>query len=147
MLLSVEKWALLQIHGLLTPMFLQLTVLPCSYLYHLLVELAQHMLPHGLLHEDTQICVGEPATPHALFFSHTAREKEKGMVDMIWTFPTKAASAQAGLEKTLLKLCRRELQSLAKAHRCPNLLFHCSRAISKQRQSQAATYTKELPTP
>lgn len=78
MLFSVEKRALLQIHGLLGPMFLQLTALPCPYLHHLLVKLAQHMLPHGLLHEDTQICVGKPATPHALFFSHTARKKTKG---------------------------------------------------------------------
>lgn len=66
---------------------------------------------------------------------------------MIQTFPIKGASAQAGLEKTLLKLCRRELQGLAKAHRCPNLLLHCRRAISKQRHSQAATQTKGSPPP
>lgn len=73
------------------------------------------------------------------FSATLQKEKEKGMVDVVWTFSIKAASAQAGLEKTLLKLCRRELENLAKAHRCPNLLFHCSRAISKQGQSQAAT--------
>lgn len=69
------------------------------------------------------------------------------MVDVMETFPIKAASAEAGLEKTLLKLCRRELQSLAKAHRCPNLLFHCSRAISRQGQRQAATQLKGSPPP
>lgn len=60
------------------PMFLQVAAVLCSYLHHLLVELAQHMLPHGLLHEDTQIRVCEPATPHALLFCHTAGKKEKG---------------------------------------------------------------------
>lgn len=113
---SVEKRVLLQIHSLLGPIFLQLAALLCPYLHHLLVELAQHMLPHGLLHEDTQICVGEPATPHALFFSHTAKKKKKKRNDgRDMDLPhesRKAASAQAGLEKTLLKLCRKELQSL-----------------------------------
>lgn len=122
MLLPVEKRVLLQTHGLLGPMFLQVAAAPCPYLHHLLVELSQHMLPHGLLHEDTQIRVGEPATPHALLFCHAAG-KRQGMVDVAWTFSIKEASAQAGLEKTLLKVNGRDLQSLAKAHRYPNLIL------------------------
>lgn len=47
------------------------------------------------------------------FSATLQKKKEKGMVDVVWTFPIKAASAQAGLEKTLLKLCRRELENLA----------------------------------
>lgn len=70
------------------------------------------------------------------------------MVDVAWTFPIKEASAQAGLEKTLLKVCGRELQSLAKARRYPNLLFHCSRASSEQGQSQGCKVDERLtPTP
>lgn len=124
---------------------------PHPYLYQLLVELSQHMLPHRLLHEDTEICVGEPATPHALLFCHTAGKQnhtkpKRGMVDVAWSFLIKEASVKVGLEKALLKVCRRELQSLAKACRYLSLLFHCSRASSEQSQSQGCSPPSHTPT-
>lgn len=49
---------------------------------------------------------------HKPCFSATLQvNKKKGMVDMAWTFSVKEASAQAGLEKTPLKACRRKLQA------------------------------------
>lgn len=44
--------------------------LASSYLHHLLVELAQGMLPEGLLQQGTQVRVGEPATLGALSLCH-----------------------------------------------------------------------------
>lgn len=142
LLIPVEERVLLQTHGLLGPTFLQAAAAPCPYLHHLLVELAQHVLPYGLVHEDTQIRVGEPATPHALLFCHTAGKKREWW--MWHAFSIEEASAQAGLEKTLLKVYGRELQSLAKAHRYPNLLFHYSRTSSEQGQSQGCTVDERL---
>lgn len=82
---------------------------------------------------------------HMPCFSATLQEKKKkGMVDVAQTFTSKEASGQAGLEKTLLGVCRRELQSLAKAHRYPNLLFHCSKASSEQGQSQGCKVCERL---
>lgn len=68
----------------------------------------------------------------------SATLQEKGTVDVARMFSIEEASAQAGLEKTLLKAYGRELQSLAMAHRYSTSYFTAAEPAPSRCRARAA---------